>query len=147
MILSDTKFLWIYNYFRSFNPSKLDGIHFLLPSTPLMTWRKPYCGSGLKTRTMTCVLKFQLSHSLTLFHHQKTLWDWSVFSECLSSNAWPTAHLVVPSLVSMRHMKSATLAVQKFIDTFVTALNKRIANAGRSIEEWNLGCFLNPRYK
>jgi hypothetical protein len=70
-----------------------------------------------------------------------------MFSERLSSDSRPTVHLVVASLVSMRRMKSATAAVQKFIDTFVSALNKRISDAGRTIEEWNLGCFLNPRYK
>jgi hAT family C-terminal dimerisation region len=70
-----------------------------------------------------------------------------MFSERLSSDTRPTIHLVILSLVSMRRMKSPVHSVQKFIDTFVSGLNKRIADAGRTITEWNLGCFLNPRYK
>jgi len=70
-----------------------------------------------------------------------------MFSERLSSDTRPTIHLVTASLVSMRRMKSGCFAVQKFIDTFVAGLNKRIADAGRNCNEWNLGCFLNPRYK
>jgi len=70
-----------------------------------------------------------------------------MFSERLSSDTRPTIHLVTASLVSMRRMKSGCFAVQKFIDTFVSGLNKRLPDAGRNCDEWNLGCFLNPRYK
>jgi len=68
-----------------------------------------------------------------------------MFSERLSSDTRPTIHLVTASLVSMRRMKSGCFAVQKFIDTFVSGLNKRLPDAGRNCNEWNLGCFETER--
>lgn len=69
------------------------------------------------------------------------------FSDRLTSETFPTIHLVIPVLMALNTSPALTGNAGDFQTSFLAYLNSRATNWGRDDTNWCLGAFLHPRYK